>query len=90
VKENGRPNPDAACKPNPRDPPVTTATLPSSLKMLGKSFNWACAFASPRPSDMAGFQKLVGKQIQEMRAMTDEGWKKRELEVGIRTGIGNC
>jgi len=29
--------PDAAWRPNPRDPPLTTATLPFKLKMLVKS-----------------------------------------------------
>lgn len=29
--------PDAACKPSPRDPPVTTTTFPFKEKILGKS-----------------------------------------------------
>lgn len=29
--------PDAACSPRPRDPPLTTATLPLRLKILAKS-----------------------------------------------------
>jgi hypothetical protein len=32
--------PDAACSPSPRDPPVTTATLPLRLKMFAKSCSW--------------------------------------------------
>jgi len=32
--------PEAACKPNPRDPPVTTTTLPSSEKIFLKSLSW--------------------------------------------------
>lgn len=37
---------DAACRPRPRDPPVTTATLPLREKSEGKSASWACARAS--------------------------------------------
>jgi len=37
--------PDAACRPRPREPPVTTATLPSSEKMFWKSLSWVCAWA---------------------------------------------
>jgi hypothetical protein len=33
----GRKYPDAACKPSPREPPVTTATFPSSENMFLKS-----------------------------------------------------
>ena len=37
--------PDAACKPRPREPPVTTTTFPLTEKMLSKSFSatWASA-----------------------------------------------
>jgi hypothetical protein len=31
--------PDAAWSPRPREPPLTTATLPFKLKMLAKSCN---------------------------------------------------
>jgi hypothetical protein len=37
--------PDAACKPRPRDPPVTTATFPSSEKMFLKSCSATSALA---------------------------------------------
>lgn len=37
--------PEAACNPNPRDPPVTTATFPSREKMLEKLDNWTCSVA---------------------------------------------
>lgn len=30
--------PEAACSPRPREPPVTTITLPFKEKMLGKSW----------------------------------------------------
>lgn len=36
--------PDAACNPRPRDPPLTTATLPLRLKILEKS--WSCTSLS--------------------------------------------
>ena len=38
-------HPDAACRPSPREPPVTTATLPSSEKMCSKSASLVCAWA---------------------------------------------
>lgn len=31
--------PEAACKPSPREPPVTTTTFPLREKMLGKSWS---------------------------------------------------
>ena len=31
--------PDAACRPRPLDPPVTTTTLPLREKILGKSLS---------------------------------------------------
>lgn len=31
--------PEAACNPKPREPPVTTITLPFKEKMLGKSWS---------------------------------------------------
>ena len=31
--------PEAACRPKPRDPPVTTTTFPLREKMLGKSWS---------------------------------------------------
>ena len=31
--------PEAACNPSPREPPVTTATLPSREKMFSKSLS---------------------------------------------------
>ena len=34
-----RAHPDAACRPNPREPPVTTTTFPLREKMLGKSWS---------------------------------------------------
>ena len=37
--------PDAACSPRPREPPDTTATLPSSRKMVEKSVSWTSAWA---------------------------------------------
>lgn len=37
--------PDAACRPSPREPPVTTATLPSREKMFLKSWSLVCAWA---------------------------------------------
>ena len=37
--------PDAAWRPRPRDPPLTTATLPLRLKMLEKSWSWTSASA---------------------------------------------
>ena len=43
---------DAACRPRPRDPPVTTTTLPSREKREGKSLSSVCAFASA--ADMMG------------------------------------
>lgn len=47
VKVRGRKKyPDAAWRPRPREPPVTTATLPSREKMEGKSFRVVWAFAS--------------------------------------------
>lgn len=39
------PYPLAACRPNPLDPPVTTATLPSSEKMDWKLSSWTCSAA---------------------------------------------
>jgi hypothetical protein len=42
--------PDAACKPRPRDPPVTTATFPSSENMFLKS----CSATSDSAVDMVG------------------------------------
>lgn len=38
--------PDAACRPKPREPPVTTTTFPEREKMEGKSFRVVWAFAS--------------------------------------------
>jgi hypothetical protein len=38
--ELGGSYPDAAWSPRPRDPPLTTATLPLRLKMLLKSCSW--------------------------------------------------
>lgn len=37
--------PDAACRPRPLEPPVTTATLPSREKMDPKSLSSVCALA---------------------------------------------
>jgi hypothetical protein len=37
--------PDAAWSPRPREPPVTTATLPLRLKMFAKSWSWTSASA---------------------------------------------
>jgi FAD/FMN-containing dehydrogenase len=37
--------PDAACSPRPREPPLTTATLPFKLKMLVKSCSWTSCSA---------------------------------------------
>lgn len=39
--------PLAACRPRPLDPPVTTATFPSSEKMLPKSSSWTSSLAEP-------------------------------------------
>ena len=38
--------PEAACKPSPLEPPVTTATFPSRRNKLLKSLSSACALAS--------------------------------------------
>lgn len=43
---DGDTHPLAACNPNPLEPPVTTATLPSSEKMVSKLFSWTCSAAS--------------------------------------------
>jgi hypothetical protein len=40
--------PDAAWSPRPRDPPVTTATLPLRLKMFAKSWSWTSDSADMR------------------------------------------
>jgi hypothetical protein len=45
-KNEGKSNPDAAWRPKPLEPPVTTATLPSREKMDGKSLRLVCALAS--------------------------------------------
>ena len=42
----GRADPDAACRPRPREPPVTTTTLPSSEKMFLKFFRFVWAWNS--------------------------------------------
>lgn len=42
-------SPEAACRPRPRDPPLTTATLPSRRKMDEKSSSVTSALA-----DMVG------------------------------------
>ena len=39
--------PDAALRPSPRLPPVTTATLPSREKMFSKSSSWTSCLALP-------------------------------------------
>lgn len=39
--------PEATLRPSPRLPPVTTATLPSRLKMLPKSWSWTSIAALP-------------------------------------------
>jgi hypothetical protein len=39
--------PLAAWRPRPLDPPVTTATFPSSEKMLPKSSSWTSSLAEP-------------------------------------------
>ena len=36
---------EAACNPNPREPPVTTATFPSREKMVEKLVNWTWSVA---------------------------------------------
>jgi len=52
--------PEAACKPRPRDPPVTTTTLPLREKILGKS----CSSVSYLMVDMTGsFGKLKSKEV---------------------------
>ncbi len=45
---------DAAWSPKPRDPPVTTATLPSREKRVGKSLRSVWALASAAEEDMVG------------------------------------
>ena len=44
--EKGTYYPDAACRPKPREPPVTTTTFPEREKREGKSFRVVWAFAS--------------------------------------------
>lgn len=56
AQSEGRKYPDAACKPSPREPPVTTATLPSRENIFLKS--WSATSASA--SDMvAGSAALI-------------------------------
>lgn len=43
--------PDAACRPRPREPPVTTTTLPSREKMSVKFFRSVWALSSAAMTD---------------------------------------
>ena len=54
--------PDAAWRPRPRDPPVTTATFPEREKMEGKSFKvvWALASAAMIGGSSMGQVSLGG------------------------------
>lgn len=47
---------EAALRPRPREPPVTTATLPSREKSEGKS--WSCASAMVDVLD--GIEGIIG------------------------------
>ena len=60
--------PLAAWRPNPLLPPVTTATLPSRLKMLPKSFSWTSTSA-----DMANAKSGIRVVEEGVLACTDTG-----------------
>ena len=55
--------PDAACKPSPREPPVTMATFPLREKMEGKSLRVAWAFASAAMLICRGCGQWDGERI---------------------------
>ena len=69
-KRKGRDDvyPDAACKPSPREPPVTTATLPWSEKMELKSSSWTSASADDILSPSLGFLtfQLISSLLQQI------------------------
>ena len=54
--------PDAACRPRPREPPVTTTTFPSREKMDPKSLSSVCALAAILSMSMELLKN--GKKIQ--------------------------
>lgn len=51
--------PDAACRPRPREPPVTTTTFPFNEKIEGKSVS----SVSARTAVMVGMDELASSEV---------------------------
>jgi hypothetical protein len=55
--------PDAACRPRPREPPVTTTTFPLREKMEGKSLSCASAILELKNSLKYTIEFFLDKTI---------------------------